>query len=57
MIGSFSYPQSSPVPRAAFTALLSKPQQSSEPVVVPGAKSTKYKRERDLVGLAGDKVT
>ena len=25
-------------------------------MVVPGAKSTKYKRERDLVGLAGDKV-
>ena len=42
--------------RAALTSLLGQ-GQSMEGVVVPGSKSTKYKRERDLVGLSGDQVT
>ena len=41
--------------RAALTSLLGQ-GQSMEGVVVPGSKSTKYKRERDLVGLSGDQV-
>ena len=41
--------------RAALTSLLG-PSQPMEGVVVPGSKSTKYKRERDLVGLSGDQV-
>ena len=27
-----------------------------EGIVVPGSKSTKYKKERDLIGLSGDQV-
>jgi len=41
---------------AAFTAMLSKPMFDLKNVVVPGAKSTKYKKERDLIGLAGDQL-
>jgi len=41
--------------RAALTSLLGQ-GQSMEGVVVPGSKSTKYKRERDLVGLSGDQA-
>ena len=41
--------------RAALTSLLA-PSQPMEGVVVPGSKSTKYKKERDLVGLSGDQV-
>merc|ERR1719397_1958713 len=41
--------------RAALTSLLGQ-GQSMEGVVVPGSKSTKYKRERDLVGLSGDQM-
>ena len=43
------------VSRAALTSLLGQ-GQPMEGVVVPGSKSTKYKRERDLVGLSGDQV-
>ena len=46
---------SSMVSRAALTSLLGQ-GQSMEGVVVPGSKSTKYKRERDLVGLSGNQV-
>ena len=46
---------SSMVSRAALTSLLGQ-GQPMEGVVVPGSKSTKYKRERDLVGLSGDQV-
>ena len=41
--------------RAALTSLLG-PNQSMEGIVVPGSKSTKYKKERDLIGLSGDQV-
>jgi len=41
--------------RAALTSLLG-PSQSMDGVVVPGSKTTKYKRERDLVGLSGDQM-
>ena len=39
---------------AALTFL--GPSPPLKGLVVPGSKSTKYKRERDLVGLAGDQV-
>jgi len=41
---------------SAFTALLSKPAFQPTGMTVPGAKATKYKRERDLVGLAGSRL-
>jgi len=41
--------------RAALTSLLG-PSQSMEGIVVPGSKSTKYKKERDLIGLSGDQI-
>jgi len=41
---------------ASFTAMLSKPMFDLKNIVVPGAKSTKYKKERDLIGLAGDQL-
>jgi len=41
---------------AAFTALLSKPMFDVKNAVVPGAKSTKHKKERDLIGLQGDQL-
>jgi len=41
---------------AAFTAMLSKSMFDLKNIVVPGAKSTKYKKERDLIGLAGDQL-
>ena len=40
---------------AALTTFLG-PSPPLKGLVVPGTKSTKYKRERDLVGLAGDQV-
>ena len=40
---------------AALTTFLG-PSPPLKGLVVPGSKSTKYKRERDLVGLAGDQV-
>ena len=40
---------------AALTTFLG-PSPPLKGLVVPGSKSTKYKRERDLVGLSGDQV-
>ena len=40
---------------AALTTFLG-PSPPLKGLVVPGSKMTKYKRERDLVGLAGDQV-
>ena len=40
---------------SALTTFLG-PSPPLKGLVVPGSKSTKYKRERDLVGLAGDQV-
>ena len=37
---------------AALTAMLSKPMFDVKNAVVPGAKSTKHKKERDLIVLA-----
>jgi len=41
---------------STFTALLSKPMFDVKTAVVPGAKSTKHKKERDLIGLQGDQL-
>jgi len=41
---------------SSFTALLSKPMFDVKSAVVPGSKSTKHKKERDLIGLSGDRV-
>ena len=39
---------------AAMTCLLARPSLDLKTVSVPGAKTTKYKRERDLIGLKED---
>merc|ERR1719219_3090386 len=39
---------------AAMTCLLARPSLDLKNVSVPGAKTTKYKRERDLIGLKED---
>jgi len=41
---------------SAFTALLAKPMFDVKTAVVPGAKTTKHKKERDLIGLEGDQL-
>lgn len=41
---------------SAFTALLSKSMFDVKTAVVPGAKSTKHKKERDLIGLERDQL-
>jgi len=41
---------------SAFTATLAQPLESLGDSVIPGAKSTKYKKERDLVGLSDGRL-
>jgi len=43
--------------RAALTALLTKPIFDLKNIAVPGPKSTKFKKERDLIGLSGDQLS
>jgi len=40
--------------KASLSIALSKPLVALKDIPVPGSKATKYKRERDLIGLAGE---
>jgi len=42
--------------KSGLTLLLNKPAFDLKDLTVPGSKSTKYKKERDLIGLSGSSV-